>query len=292
MTRQQFLQILGPLPQKTALQPEIQEEVDCGGYLMQKLIFYAETNDPIPAYLLLPKNRLEYTPAIYCHHQHGSNWNLGKSEVVGLAGDPNLAYAKELAERGFITLAPDAIAFEERQNQIGGSNGNYFEMARRLVHGQTLLGKVLFDISVGIDYLASRPEVDIKRIGFIGHSYGGRMAIFAPVFDRRIRASVSNCGCVNYKDSIAKAIGIQLEFCVHDILKYGDVEDVIRLIEPCSLLISATSGDKFSLGADRISLYAAETFKQGELLVKIYEGEHIFSEEMREVAYGFLGKYL
>lgn len=292
MTSQQFFQVLGPLPQKVALQPEIIENIDCGSYSRQKLIFYAEANDPIPAYLLVPKNLKGKVPAIYCHHQHGGNWELGKSEAVGLQGDPNLAYAKELAERGFIALAPDAIAFEERQNSIGGDNGNYFEMAWRLVQGETLLGKVLFDISVGVDYLVSRPEVDADRIGFIGHSYGGRMAIFAPVFDRRIKVSVSNCGCVNYKDSIEKAIGIQLEFCVHNIMQYGDVEDVIRLVEPCSLMISATTEDKFSLGADWLMDYAGDAFKQGELLVKIYQGGHIFSEEMRMEAYGFLGRCL
>ena len=34
--------------------------------------------------------------------------------LSGLAGDANQAYACELAERGFITIAPDAIGFEER----------------------------------------------------------------------------------------------------------------------------------------------------------------------------------
>lgn len=40
-----------------------------------------------------------------------------------------------------------------------------------------------------------------------------------------------------------------MEFCVPDILKYGDVEDIVRLIDPCSLLISAAKGDKYSIGA-------------------------------------------
>ncbi|HUG84834.1 MAG TPA: DUF3626 domain-containing protein [Euzebya sp.] len=39
---------------------------------------------------------------------------LGKSEVVGLAGDADQAYARELAEQGFLTITPDAIGFEER----------------------------------------------------------------------------------------------------------------------------------------------------------------------------------
>src|SRR5205085_2456116 len=73
----------------------------------------------------------------------------------------------------------------------------YYELASRLIHGQTLLAKVLHDVRVALDYLATRCEVDPTRIGFIGHSYGGRMAIWASACDERIRAAVSNCGCVN-----------------------------------------------------------------------------------------------
>ena len=36
------------------------------------------------------------------------------SEVVGLKGDADQAYASELAERGYVVIAPDALAFEER----------------------------------------------------------------------------------------------------------------------------------------------------------------------------------
>jgi hypothetical protein len=44
-------------------------------------------------------------PAIFCHHQHAGNFRIGKSELVGLDGDPNQAYAEELAERGYITFS-------------------------------------------------------------------------------------------------------------------------------------------------------------------------------------------
>ena len=292
MTPEQFSKALGPLPEKVALQPEIVDEKDCGAYLMQKILFFAEANDAIPAYLLIPKNLSKKTPAIYCHHQHDSNWELGKSEVVGLIGHPDQAYAKELAEQGFITFAPDAIAFEERQNNIGGGTGSYFELAKRIVNGQNLLSKTLFDISAGIDYLVSRPEVDADRIGFIGHSYGGRMALVAPAFDKRIKVSVSNCGCVNYKDSIEREIGIQIEFCVPKILQYGDVEDFVRLVAPCSLLVLATREDKFSLGAERLYEYAKDAFKPGTLKVSLYNGGHAFTSPMRKEAYQFLNDLL
>lgn len=54
-----------------------------------------------------------------CHHQLAGRFDLGKSEVCGLGGQPDLAYAAELARRGFVTVALDAIGFEEPQLVAG-----------------------------------------------------------------------------------------------------------------------------------------------------------------------------
>jgi hypothetical protein len=118
------------------------------------------------------------------------------------------------------------------------------------------------------------------------------MAIWSPAFDRRIKVSVSNCGCVNYKDSFSREAGIQMEFCVPNIMQHGDVEDVVKLVAPTPLYISATDDDKWSKGAQGIYDYAKNSFKQSELKLKIWKGKHVFTEEMREEAYAFLDKYL
>ena len=162
---------------------------------------------------------------------------------VGLAGDADQAYGVELAERGYVVIAPDALGFEDRNWSVIAGQAEYYELASRLVRGQTLLGKVLHDVRIALDYLATRPEVDPSRIGFIGHSYGGRMAIWASAFDERIRASVSNCGCLSYRNSLTRDAGIQMAFCVPGILTLGDLEDVLRLVAPRALLIQAAGGD-------------------------------------------------
>lgn len=293
MDQKTLLQIIGPLPTKVDLKAKVIESKDCGSYIREKVEYSAEVGDRVSAYILIPKNLSGFTSAVYCYHQHAGNFALGKSEVVGIAGDPDQALAVELAERGYVTFAPDAIAFEER-NWTADKSGRaeYFELATRLVQGYTLLAKVLYDVSVGLDYLESRPEVDKNKIGFIGHSYGGRMAIWSPAFDKRIKVSVSNCGCVNYKDSLSRDIGIQMEFCVPTIMQYGDIEDVVKLVAPTPLYISATDDDKWSKGAQKIYDYAKPAFIDGELKLKIWPGKHIFTREMREEAYLFLDKYL
>ena len=285
-------EFIGPFPERTDLEPQLLETVDCKSYFRHKVEYSVERDERVRAYLLIPKNLAGRSPAVFCHHQHAGNYSLGKSEVVGLDGDPDQALAHELAERGFVTFAPDAIAFEERNWSKTAGEAAYFELATRLVQGQTLMAKVLQDIAVGTDYMESRDEVDSDRIGFIGHSYGGRMAIWAPAFDKRIIASVSNCGCARYEDSISRDAGIQMEVCVPGIMQWGDIEDVVKLVEPSSLLISAAESDKWSRGAQKIFDSARPSFIQGTLELKIYEGGHSFTAEMREAAYRFLEREL
>jgi dienelactone hydrolase len=160
------------------------------------------------------------------------------------------------------------------------------------MRGQTLLGKVLFDISAGVDLLQSLSEVDATRIGFIGHSYGGRTALFAPAFDRRIKASVSSCGSTRLREILAQNRGIQFDYVIPNFLAYGDIEDVVRLVEPCNLLILGTDQDRWSRNIEDVFEYAKSAFVKGKLEQQIYPGKHSFSEEMRFRAYRFLDNYL
>jgi hypothetical protein len=83
-----------------------------------------------------------------------------------------------------------------------------------------------------------------------------------------------------------------MEFVVPGIMKIADIEDIVTLIEPNSLFISATDNEGGSRGAKAIYEYAKDYFKMGELKLKIHAGEHIFNPSMREEAYSFLDQKL
>jgi len=292
MTKEDLVRVLGPAPNKVPLNSKVIERSDKGDFEQILVEYDVELDERISAYVLIPTNATSNTPAVFCHHQHASNFELGKSEIIGNSGDPSQAIGPELASRGYVVIAPDAIAFEERNWSFPSGRAEYLEMAFRMIKGQTLLAKALHDVSVGINYLCSLDTVDPKRIGFIGHSYGGRMALWAPAYDSRIKASASNCGCVNYRDSLDREIGIQVEFCIPDILSTGDVEDVVRLVAPRALYISATTGDKYSKGAQAMYDYAKDAFPHGQLECKVWNGGHVFTKDMREAAYAFLDNKL
>jgi len=197
LTRERMLELLGPTPPLASGAVDVVEEVECAGYV-RRLVAYDVPAGRASVYVCIPVAGGKRAPVVYCHHQHAAQFDLGKSEVVGLRGAPDQAYAAELASRGFLTIAADSIGFEDR-NWSGTENVGWFELASRLVHGRTLLGAELQEISLALDYALSLPQADPTRVGFIGHSYGGRMAIWAPAWDPRIRASVSNCGCITYR---------------------------------------------------------------------------------------------
>ena len=98
-----------------------------------------------------------------------------------------------------LLYAIDAIGFEDRnKNKKSWWGTEYFELATRIIKGKTLLEKTLSDLSAAINYLQTKID-KFSKIGFIGHSYGGRMANLFPAFDKRIKVSLSNCYCRNFK---------------------------------------------------------------------------------------------
>lgn len=292
MDRQTLIELMGPLPERAPLDPAVTQEVDCGDYVRLRIEYSVAPSERIAAFLLKPKGLIGPAPAILCHHQHAHQFDLGKSEVAGLAGDPDQALGPELAARGYVVVAPDAIGFEERNWSFPTGEAEYYELATRLVRGETLLAKVLHDLTVAVDLLLAQPEVDGTRLGFAGHSYGGRMAIWAPAFDDRIVASVSHCGCVNYKRSLVRHAGVQMEFCVPGIMRHGDVEDVARMVAPRALRIQATQDDKWSAGAQEVFDYARSAFPPGQIELQVWPGDHVFTPEMRQAAYAFLDRHL
>lgn len=288
MKRAQFLELVGEFPEKISLDVVVLEEEEKEKYNQRKIEYSVDRGERVRAYVLIPKDNIGKLPAIFAHHQHGT----GKSEVVGLSGDPNLAYGKELAERGYVVIVPDAFAFEER-NYLGDSGQTqYSEFTIRLVQGETLNAKVVHDISLALDYLCSLPVVDVDNIGFIGHSYGGQMALWYPVFDKRIKATVSNCRCITYADSIARGVGIQMEFAIPEIMKWGDIGDVVGLFDHCSSFISATTQDKYSFGAEKLYEYVKSKYPEQDISLKLYDGGHVFTPEMRKNAYAWLDSKL
>ena len=104
---------MGPLPDRAKFPPldvQISESTDEEGYRRVRISFAGDEKDRVPAYLLMPlgPRREQRLPAMLALHQ---TIGIGKGEVVGLGGSANLHYGRELAQRGYVVLAPDYPSF-------------------------------------------------------------------------------------------------------------------------------------------------------------------------------------
>jgi pimeloyl-ACP methyl ester carboxylesterase len=185
-------QVMGPIPgarRWAPLDTFIVSEERTSKYLRRKVRFTPEPGDRVPAWLLIP-NQLPKSgraPAMLCLHQ---TTNIGKDEPAGLGGLESLHYAEELAERGYVCLAPDCPSFGEYPYDFKRDGAGYASGSM----------KAIWNNERAIDLLETLPEVDKDRIGVIGHSLGGHNALFTALFDERLKAVISSCGFTPFHD--------------------------------------------------------------------------------------------
>lgn len=153
--RKQVLSMLGldPMPERTPLRARTTGVVDREGYRVEKVVFESMPHLYVTANLYLPTTT-ERTPVVLylCGH------------------NPSPAGAKHgyqhhgiwLARHGFTALLVDTIEFAEVP---GIHHGLYnLEMWHWLSLGYTPAGPEVWNGIRAIDYLATRPEVDMTRL--------------------------------------------------------------------------------------------------------------------------------
>lgn len=288
---------MGPLPgpdRKVPLDVKILEEVRLEKFTRIKLTYAAEKDDRVPAYLLIPHERKGKLPAVLCLHQ---TIPIGKAETVGLGPNETRRYALHLAERGYVTLAPDYPSF-----------GDYVPYDFKKFGYQSGSMKAIWNNMRAVDLLVARPEVDADRIGVIGHSLGGHNAMFTAAFDDRIRAIVSNCGFTSFP----KYYGGKLKGWTSDrympliATKYHldpkkvpfDFTDVVAAFAPRAFLASSPLHDSnFEVSGVRDVIASARPIYQSmgaddRLQANYPDCGHDFPLDVRKVAYDFLDRWL
>lgn len=177
--------------------------------------------------------------------------DLSGREFLGMGVD---SYAYMAVQKGYIAVAI---------RWFGESYGEWYSEAvanLKLRHPDcTGLGKWVWDANRLLDYLYTLPEVDQENIGIIGHSLGGKMALYAAAFDPRITAVVSN------------ELGIGLSFSNYDdywyfgkfidkVSKGTDQHELIGLIAPRPFLL--IGGDTYDTAKSWYYINAArEVYK-------------------------------
>lgn len=259
------------------------------GYI-ERLVEYSNSEgEPIRAFMLVP-DIPGPLPGVVVHHQHHGQRHLGKSEVVGHAGDPIQAFGPRLARNGIVVLAPDAICFEDRRRGAEGTlpepnddQQHYDEMAYRLVTGRLLMSVVIADAALAVSALVAEPIVDSEQIGVLGHSMGGHTTLFSAALDERVSfAGISGALC-GYRARIERGVGVEFAQVVPGILELTDFDGLLALIAPRPALILSAEDDPYSFDAPNVvERVRVEYTRQGtstRLTHHHYSGGHPLTEE-------------
>lgn len=268
------------------------------GFVRKKITFAAEPGDRVLAWLLVPDrvgpdHADRRRPAVLCLHQTVA---IGKDEPVGLGGNPDLAYARELALRGYVAIAPDYPGF-----------GEYRIDVYKLGYASATM-KAIWNNARAVDVLAGLDEVDAQRIGVIGHSLGGHTAIFTALFEPRIRVVVSSCGFnafgYYYKGNIAGWSHKGYMPRLAD--RYGldlarvpfDFPELIGALAPRAFFTNSPLHDaNFNVEGVRAAIDAARPVYQllgvpDRLIAEYPDAQHEFPPDVRAHAYEFLDRRL
>ncbi len=139
-----------------------------GAGVREMAVEYTGSEGAMPAMLYVPE---------------GSGKRPGVLVLHGIDGPiPAVeAFARNLAAEGFVTLTPDLFSLHEF-----GSEG-------RVDHPL-----VLGDLAGALGFLKRLPEVDADRLGIVGFSFGGRLAVLASALLLEIRAAVDYYGVASF----------------------------------------------------------------------------------------------
>lgn len=299
---------MGELPDQSAF-PAVsiqwRDTVDRNTYIRYTINFTVAEKEIQPAYLYIPKLRKKNmkVPAMVVLHGTGEG---GKDLVDGQSPRANRAHARELAERGYVVIAPDYPSMGELKD---------YDFATDLYQSGTM--KALVSHMRCVDLLETLPMVDDDRIGVIGHSLGGHNAMFLAAFDQRLKVVVASCGWTlmdyyNVGEEASKRYGGRLGPWAQDRYmpllrtKYNldanlipfDFDEVIAAIAPRHFFSNSPLNDgNFDVtGVKRgiANVRGVYRFHRAEhnLQVRYPEAGHDFPTETRLTAYQFIDEVL
>ncbi|MBE0543411.1 MAG: acetylxylan esterase [Verrucomicrobia bacterium] len=293
--RQQVLVSCGlwPLPAKTPLNPQIFGRIERDGYSVEKV--YLET---YPGFYLagnlyrpLGQGRGPF-PGILNPHGHWSNGRVADTKEGSVA-----ARCISFARQGMVAFAYDMVGYNDTQFSGAAPNRPFYETHRQFGTNRTdqlwnisLMGLQTWNSIRALDFLASLPDVDKKRLACTGASGGGTQTFMLGAIEDRFAALApavmvshsmqGGCSCEN-------APGLRVQ--------YSNME-IAAAAAPCPQILVAATGD-WTKATLEVEGPAIENIYRllgasDRLRYVIFDYGHNYNQTSREAVYEWFGQWL
>lgn len=256
---------------------------DRNGVRINDISYQSPKGGRVSAYLVVPSNkRRKSAGVIFMHSRPGSRKNF-------------LDEALSLAKLGAVSLLIDAPF-----SRAGESRREFDPTVTKPEADRDIYIQTVIDLRRGVDLLVSRSDIDPKRIGFIGHSYGAHTGAVLAGVEKRIKAYVIMAGApslteflrtsklpaiVKTRDSLTKE---QQENYFNTL---ADVDPIhyIGHVAPAALLFQFGKTDGYPT-EEKAKSYSAKA--SSPKLIKFYEAGHALNDEARRDRRAWLGEQI
>jgi dienelactone hydrolase len=292
--RAKLVELLGDFPgERCELLPRVTETREFPTYTRETVLFQSRPNMTVFGYLLLPKDFEAPGPTILCLHGHGR----GVDDIVGIQEDGTMRteygeyqndFALQCVDRGYAALAIEQFGFGHRRDDVAcqrgaGNSSCQPSSGAAFLLGQTMIGWRVYDAMRSLDYLSTRSEIDMNRIGVMGISGGGTTTFYSAAIDERFKAAVVSGYFNTFRDSIL-SISHCIDNYIPGVLKYAEMYDIAGLIAPRAMFVeSGTEDTIFPIDATRFA------FDQAQEIFRVFDAEDQLGLEVFEAAHSFHG---
>jgi hypothetical protein len=296
--KSKLLKLIGPFPEKTPLNPRITGVIRKADFRVEKLLFESIPGYYVTAALFIPENLKGKAPAIIYACGHTAD---------GFRSPTYQHIIINLVKKGFIVLTFDPVGQGERlqyydektaKSPFGPTTEHSYPGAQCYISGHSPTRYFIWDGIRCVDYLLSREEVDLERIGMTGRSGGGTQTAYTAAVDDRILAAAPEC-FITKMEYLLKSRGPQdaEQNLVHMIAEGLDHADLLEVRAPKPGLMITTTRDFFSIQGARETYGEARQFYQAlgaedQIHMVEDDDEHMSTRKNREAMYAFFQKYL
>lgn len=296
--KDKLLDLLGPLPAKTPLNPRISGVIKREDFRVEKLMFESMPGYFVTAALFIPEKLEGKAPAIIYASGHTDN---------GFRSPTYQHIIINLVKKGFVVLAFDPVGQGERlqyydekegRSRFGPTTEHSYPGAQCYISGYSPTRYFVWDGIRCVDYLLSREEVDPSRIGMTGRSGGGTQTAYTAAVDDRILAAAPEC-FITKMEYVLRSIGPQdaEQNLVHMIGEGLDHADLMEVRAPRPGLMVTTTRDFFSIQGARETFSEVREFYKAlgeeEQFMMVEDDEvHASTRKNREAMYAFFQEHL